>query len=707
MKIICNKSVSKPIIFIKILDNNDLVVIDVETTVRFFDKKDLKLKAGFKVGIKHDYYSSPVVAFSNDSNYFATISKDAKEARLFNAKTKKKVAAINRHQGEVSSIGIDTLSRYMFSCGEDGKTFAMDVSSGKLVFTLPPHADTINDIAFSKNGNWVAVGSYDRKISLFSLVSMEPQEKLKGHAAPVMHLQFFHNKLLSIDRNSSAIIWNIHTRKIIKRLQGIHDEITATTIDGKEQFLFLGTKLGYVLVYNLHNYEILSSKFIKITSPITKMEFDGENDILIVATEDGFIEYYSIYEGVDRLKELLREQKFSLINDVLETNPLLEYTEVYELLTHFWEKSLEKGLLALQKGDKKRAELIFNQFKHLPEKNRIIQRIMKEYEEFPKFIQFAKEGKLSLAYGLANRFTTYKETSIYRSLENRWRKALAQAQKYVLDPKTVERAKEILAPYRGLSEKTLFIQEVMTKANVYKHFREAMAKKDFKMCSELIKQNPYLRELPEYESLMKFADSLYFKAQKAVKEGDLHGAIKIFRVLQDFEEFKEESRNFMVDLETHAKFLNAVKNNDLATAFNMMAKSEDLMMTDEGMKLQKMWNDDLYSANMAALSGDVDGVKNGMHQYMNISSKYVALATMFALAYVVQLENALGGGEERQIIENGIKNYILNFGITEQIEEFYNTFKEKYPESKLALELLKKGSLSMWRPTMIVNSILE
>jgi len=707
MKIICNKSVSKPIIFIKILDNKDLVVIDNETTVRFFDKKDLKLKAGFKVGIKHNYYRSPVVAFSNDSNYFATISQDAKEARLFNAKTKKKVAAINRHHGEVSSIGIDTLSRYMFSSGEDGKTFAMDVTSGKLVFTLPPHADTINDIAFSKNGNWVAVGSYDRKISLFSLVSMEPQEKLKGHSAPVMHLKFFQNKLISIDRNSSAIIWNIHTGKIIKRLQGIHDEITAITTDGKEQFLFLGTKLGYVLVYNLHDYEILSSNFIKITSPITKMEFDNENDILILATEDGFIEYYSIYEGVDRLKELLREQKFTLINDVLETNPLLEYTEVYELLTHFWEKSLEKGLLALQKGDKKRAELIFNQFKHLPEKNRIIQRIMKEYEEFPKFIQFAKEGKLSLAYGLANRFTTYKETSIYRSLENRWKKALAQAQKYVLDPKTVDKAREILAPYRGLSEKTLFIQEVMTKANVYKRFREAMAKKNFKMCSELIKQNPYLRELPEYESLMKFADSLYLKAQKAIKEGDLHGAIKIFRVLQDFEEFKEESRNFMADLETHAKFLNAVKNSDLATAFNMMAKSEDLMMTEEGMRLQEMWNNDLFNAKMAALSGNVDGVKSALQQYMHISSKYIALATMFALAYSVQLEEALQKGEERHIIENGIKNYILNFGITEQIEEFYNTFKEKYPETKLSLELLKKGSLSMWRPTMIVNSILE
>ena len=368
---------------------------------------------------------------------------------------------------------------------------------------------------------------------------------------------------------------------------------------------------------------------------------------------------------------------------------------------------MEKGLLALQKGDKKRAELIFNQFKHMPEKNRMIQKLMKEYQEFPKFVKFAKEGKLSLAYGLANRFTSYKESSIYKALEKRWKASLAQAQKYVLNPNTVDKAKEILAPYRGLSEKTMFIQELMTKANVYKRFRDAMGKKDFRICSELIKRNPYLRELPEYDSLMKFADSLYFKAQKAVQEGNLNGAIKLFRVLQDFDEFKEESQNFMVDLETHVKFLNAVRDNDLATAFNMMALSEDLMQTDEGMRLQEMWNRDLHNANMAAVSGNIDGVKDALQQYMHIDSKYIALATTFALAYIVQLEQALQDGEERHIIENGIKNYVLNFGITEQIEEFYNTFKEKYPESKLSLELLKKGSLSMWRPTMIVNSILE
>jgi hypothetical protein len=192
-----------------------------------------------------------------------------------------------------------------------------------------------------------------------------------------------------------------------------------------------------------------------------------------------------------------------------------------------------------------------------------------------------------------------------------------------------------------------------------------------------------------------------------MQDGDIHSAIKLLRVLQDFEEFKDEARNFMIDLESKAKFFNAVRDGDIATAYDMMAVSEDLMQTNDGIKLQNMWNEDIQRANSAAAFGNIQGVKAALEKYMQISSKYAALATIFAFAYMVQLEDALQQNADRQKIENGIKNYIVNFGISEQIEAFFNLFEDMYPETKLNLELLKKGSFSMWRPSMIVDSILE
>ena len=163
----------------------------------------------------------------------------------------------------------------------------------------------------------------------------------------------------------------------------------------------------------------------------------------------------------------------------------------------------------------------------------------------------------------------------------------------------------------------------------------------------------------------------------------------------------------MIDIESQQKFFNAIEEEDDVLAYNLMAISEDLLETDDGKRLQTQWNKDLSNANSFAVDGDINGIKETLTPYMKISSKYMSLASVFGWCYMVQLEHGVKRKEDKALIENGIKNYILSFGIQDQIESFFNIFMRYYPDSKLSLELLTKGSLSMWRPSMIVNSILE
>lgn len=708
MEVIKNKGFNKPIVLLKILDDGRLLVVDSETTIRFLNKDNLKMIDGFKVNIHHQRFKTSVVTFSNDSEFFASLTADCKESRLYNAKTKKLITEVDRHHGEASCVGIDPLNRYMFSCGDDGKTFAIDIKSGKLVFTLPVHVDTVNDIAFSKNGNWVATSSYDRKISIFSLVTMTPKEKLKAHAAPVMKLRFLKgNRLFSVDKNSTAIIWNVYSGKVLERLQGIHDDVTQVTTSGDDKFLFLGTALGYILLYDLDTYELLSPKYIKISSPITALEFDDETHSLIIGTEDGFLMYYDIYEGEQQLKEMLKNKEFDGIQKKADVNPILAYTQIYSLVSNLWENTLVKAKMALESGDKKKAIILFNTFKNIPSKNRIMQKTIADYAEFPKFVKFAKEGKLVLAYSIANTFPTYKESKLYKALEVRWKKVFAQAQKYTLDPKGAEKAKEIFAPYRGISDKTKLIQELLTQGEVYKRFRAAIGQKDFAICFELIKQHKFLKEFPEYDVLMKYADTLYIKSQQLITDGDTHAAVKMLRILSVFDDFKEEVKELMVDIETKQKFFNAIEEEDIASAYNMMALSEGLDETPDGEKLQAQWYEDQAKANTFAVEGNVEGIEKSLAAYMTITSKTAAIATVFAWCYMVQLEDRARDNASQLEIENGIKNFMLNFGLQDQIENFYILFKEKYPSSKLTLDLLTHGSMSMWRPSMIVHSILD
>jgi len=344
MKIIQSKNFKNSIILLKILDDDSLLVVDSDTTVRYLDKEDLSLKTGFKAKIKHTYYKNSVIDFSLDGEYFSSISHDAKEAMLFNAKTKKNIIRFTRHQGEVSTIAIDPRDRYLFSSGEDGKTFAIDLKSGKLAFTLPVHADTVNDIEFSKNGQWVATCSYDRKVSIFNLAMMTPKHKLKAHSSPVMKLHFLtKHRLLSIDNKSKAIIWDIYSGKVLHRLQGIHDNITQITSGSDDRFLFLGTSLGYVLVYDMETYEILDSKYIKVNSSITSMIFDEKKHNLILGLDNGGVSVYDIFFGEEFLKELLQKRDIDAIEAYVVENQLLIYTPIYNLISNLWERTFEKA----------------------------------------------------------------------------------------------------------------------------------------------------------------------------------------------------------------------------------------------------------------------------------------------------------------------------------------------------------------------------
>ena len=708
MNVIHSKEINHAVILLKILDDGKLLVVDNQTTICYIDREDFGILGGFEVNILHKYYTSSVVAFSSNGEYFATLTANQKESHLYNAKTKKLITKLDRHHGEVSCIGFDCLNQYMFSCGDDGKSFAIDIKSGKLVFTLPVHVDRVNDIAFSQNGNWVATCSYDKKISLYSLVSMSPKTYLKAHSVAVIKMQFLiNNRLISVDKDSSAIIWNLHSNKVLKRLQGIHDEIKQICTSKNDAFLFVGTKLGYVLLYDLNTYELLAPRYIKIASSITAMAFDEEKNLLILGSEDGFIFTYDIYEGEDIVGEYLKRKEFDSIYIKVSENPVLKTSKIFKFVNDFWESRLKKAKIALQKQDKKTAILLLNQFKSIPSKNKIIQKVMNEYEEFPKFVRFVKEQKFSLAYTLANAHPVYKESGLYKALEKRWKSDCQKAQKYIFDSKTVEKANEIFAPYRGISEKSKIIQVLLTKGKVYKRFHIAIVQKDFKSCFELIKQYPFLKEIPEYDIIAKYADTLYIKVHELLSKGETHSAVKILRVLSTFDDFKEEVKELMQEIEIKQKFFTALKNENLNIAYEMMDEMEELEKTEDGRILYNKWQEDQSKANKCAAKGDALCVKKVLAKYFTIHSKNLAIATLFSWCYIVQLEDIAYANGSQHAIEKGIKNYMLHFGLIEHIENFFMQFKEKYPSTKLNLKRLKQGSLSMWQPSMIVSSILD
>lgn len=708
MQAIKQTKISRPVILTKILIDGRLLIVDSQTTAKYLDRQTLTTISGFKGAVKHERYKTAVVAFSNDGDYFASISQDCRDSKLYNLKTKKAIAKVSRHQGEISCVGIDPKNGYMFSCGEDGKTFAIDIKSGKLAFTLPPHADTINDIVFSDNAQWLATVGYDRKVSIFNLAMMTPRHSLKIHANPVMKAHFLNDaKLVSVDKGSKAIVWDVYTGKIVARLQGIHDDVFQITKSSDGKFLFLGTVLGYVLVYELETYTLLDRKFIKLNSSITSLGFDKENNQLIVGTENGEIEFYSIYKGEGYLEELFQKRKFKEIEDYVKQNPLLVYTKIYTRISNLWQDTVKKVKHCLQNGKKSLALELFKPYENVPSKAKVIKNTLNDFAEFEKFSLLVKENKIPLAYSIANSNPVYKESNLYKNLESKWKKSFLLAQKKLLSSKNEDEAREILSSYRGISEKTAFIQELFSKGAVYKRFKIYLAEKKFKLIFQLVNKYTFLKEFPEYDAIMNYGDTLYMGITKLIDEGDSHLALKKLNILKDFIDYEEEVNELIQEIEQKQKFSVAIQKKDLVSEYDLLAVSPQLQNTKDGIKLQEVWEKDLQKANNCAVKAEVNNIKIILDKYMLVSSKYMSLATVFAWCYRVELENLIKTKTKREIIEEGIKKYLLLFGASDQILSYFEIFKKYYPDTKLDIENLNKGSMSQWRPSMIVDSILS
>ena len=708
MKPIRSSKFDKAVVHVEILNNKYLLVVDALTTVRYLDIETLEIVNQLKANAIQTSFVNNSVAFSSDSSYFALIASGAKESKLYNTKTKKLVAAVTRHQGYVSCVAIDPKNRYMFSCGEDGLTFGVDIKSGQLAFTLPRHVDTVNDIAFSKNGGWAATGSYDKNIALFNLATMTPRDRLRAHSAPVVKVQFLNkNRLLSIDKKGSAIIWNIANLKVITRLQGIHDDVTKIVTGNDDAFLFIGTKLGYVIVYDLKSYEQITMKYIKLNSSISAIGFDEVNKNLLIGTEDGDLLIYDIFQDQNAIYEALTYKKYSLVQGLIDNNPLLIYTDAYVTFNTLWEKTLERAKEFIEDGDKQKATKLFENFMEIPSKRQAMQKLFEKYQDYDKFLVLVKQNKLPLAYGLAKSNSIFQETKAYLTIESQWKKSVALAQKYLLNPNNEDKVKEIFAPYRGIPEKTVIIQDIFLNAMVYNRFKTSMVNKNFKMAFEYLKKYPFLKESAEYGILIRYSDSLYIKAQELQKSGDTHAAIKFYRMLLDFDDFKEEAKEIILEIENQHKFFNALKENDMVTAYNILDASFELQSSQDGIKLEQMWEKDYDKASEAAAKSDVDSVKYRLSKYIQIRSKYMAIGTLISWCYITELNRAVKSKIDQKTIENGIKNYILYFGLSDQIVTFFDLFCKEYPETKLNLESQVKGSIESWRPSMIIKSILD
>ena len=541
--------IKQPVLLLKVLENGLLCVVDAQTTLRLLNTSHYKVLGGCKTGLTQAVTIGRQVDVGSKAQVCAAAVPDSNKAALFGVKSSKLLYRVGRHQGPVESVAVDPQLRFIITGGQDGKVFAWDAKTAQLKHALPLHTDFITDIAFSDNARWIATGSFDKTIHITEIGTQKTPLKLRVHGSAVTKLRFIGDDgLLSVEKEGQLIVWDFRHTKVRKRLQKMNDEITAICVSEDERFLFVGTKLGYVAVYDLRTYEILDNAYLKEQGTVTSLAYIAEGERLAVGLSDGRINFYTLYGDEKQLAAMVGRKAFAEFYDALADNTMLYFSKPYERAEKMWDEKVAEAKALLEKGNDAAAKQALSDFSNVGVKKGIIKKLMHSGKEYMTFKAHVEEKRYALAYAMAAKTPDFKESAPYLMMEEQWQVLFSKARQLLSHKKGEEEAKALFAPYRGISEKTALIQDLLKNSRLYLYFKDLIGKREWKKLFELVKQHPFLKEFREYGTVLDYADNLFIMVHKAQDEGDVNAVKQLCETLLCFPDYKEDVAHILNEL---------------------------------------------------------------------------------------------------------------------------------------------------------------
>ncbi|WP_456479976.1 WD40 repeat domain-containing protein [Nautilia sp.] len=686
-------------------------VIDERNTVRIYDSVNFKLVDGFKIKLPKNNPHENSVDISQKGKYAAIAVRGSHKITVWSVKEKKLLYSLGWHKGDVLSVRFDREEKYLMSGGEDGRAYIWSMITGKMVSSLPPHADYITAVDFSKNGLWGATGSYDKSVTITNISSMDISYRKKAHQGALTVIKFMNNqKMVSGDKTGELIIWNYAKGKVQKRLTPMVDKVLDVTFNNDESYMFaVSDTYKKVVLYSLDDNEIVSDEFIKLLEPPCALEYIPEKEMLIVGTTDGGLYFYDLLEDEKKLNEYIEKNAFEKAYELIYKNPFLKRTDAFEKLEEKWNKILLIAQKKFEKGETDLARQILSPFLKIPSKRTLVQSLFNDFSEFEKFKKAVLSLKYPLAYSLVNKYPYLKNTVYYRKMEDDWHKVFNRAKELIFQKGREDEAREILKPFRGVTEKTPFIQTLFNEKQLYKMLAQKILKKDFGEFFSMINRFPFLIDSQEYKKAISYGENLIKKAKEFLKAGDYKTVINISDILRKFPMFKEEAEELRERANLLLEFHRVLATNDLRLIERFVKEYPFLEDTDDYKKLENEWREKLEKSEIYASKGDVYGILEELRPYMDVDEKRIKIGQVIRSAYLQQiislLAKKLKGQDVGRYIKKAIRNYIKIFGFDMEITDLIE--KAKRLKVEIDTKDLKEGDISKWHLYRLPEKIWE
>ena len=648
-------------------------VIDDKNTYRMYDIENFKLTGGFRINLPDNKPYENSVAISPNGKYLAVAVTGKHKTTVWEVENKRLLYTLGWHKGEVLACEFDNSDEYLLTGATDGRAYVWSMNVGKMVASLPPHADYILSVAFSKNNMWAATGSYDKLISITNVTSLNINYRKKAHRAAVTQIKFLKQRMISGDKSGEIIVWDHLKGEVIKRLPNVADMVVDMAWDENEEYLFVITKDKNVYLYDLNTYELVTEKFIKLNELPSSITYIPETSSLWIGTLAGSVYIYNLLEEEKALERAIEKKEFAKAYEIIYHNPLLKRTHYFSVLEQIWEKSFNAAQKFLEKGEIAKAKQLFAPFLEISAKRGLIQNILNDFAEFEKFKKAVTNRKYPLAYSLVSSHPAFKDTAYYKKMEEDWKKVFYKARELIKKNAREDTVKEVLKPFRGVSEKTAHIQSLFNDKQLYDLFKSKLIAKQFEDFFTLLNRYPFLYDTPEYEMAMNYGKKLKEMAMEELKNGNYKKAMLLAGTLEQFPDMKETAKEIAEKARIFSVFLNNLSKKDVDMIEKAVLDHPFLEETEDYREFKKEVNRRFSQAEKYSVKGDVMHIKEILNPFSETKIYKNRMRQILKATYLNQLISLLANYSKtkNKTIGNrvikGIKNYLLLFGMDNEI----------------------------------------
>ena len=586
---------------------------------------------------------------------------------------KKQLASIVRHQSAISCMVTNSIKSLLYAGSMDGRIYVFSLPSLHYMHMLPSHGDQICALCVTPSLEYIISSGFERKVHVVHRSHLQAPSFSFGVSDVVVSMQCIDdNTLLYALRNGMLYLYDIATQQRLHSFEKMHDSITALAISDDKAIAVVGTKLGYIALYDLKRFEVISTRYLKCSGEITQLQLSTKHyylDILIQATQ---WQRFKLLDA-ENLQSLLESGNYKEVDALLKHNPLLLHHEAIMQLQQQFYVALHEAKTYIEQNMVHKAKALLQPFETLRLFRRIVTSLFRDYEQYIKFANYIKQKRYALAYAMVMSHNELANSKAYERMEKRFEVTFEKAQAVLNEENGEARAQALLKPFRGVTSKVKVISELFKEKKVTDMFLRYLQHRQIVPMMVLCEQHPFLKTHHHYKKLRQHIKTLEDELFTLIESQQYRKAQEKLQEAEPFAPLLPSFKALTQEVQSALALMDAFSKKQWMQAYTILEQHPHLHTINVAMQLEEQYYRQLNNALDAALRGDIAHIVKRLSAFFHLKSKGDEIREIFKNGYITQLSLMI---EERNLVELGLKNYLYLFGYDESIEHFLEAYSE-------------------------------